>query len=55
MGAAGLCGAVGQRCGGAGARRLFAPADVVGVAALGRFGRARSDIALVGPLVAALT
>jgi hypothetical protein len=39
---------------GRGARRLFAPPDVVRVAALGRFGRARLDISLVGPLVAAL-
>ena len=39
---------------GRGARRLFGPADVVRVAALGRFGRARLDIALVGPLVAGL-
>ena len=39
---------------GKGARRLFAPADVVRVAALGRFGRARLDIGLVGPLIAAL-
>ena len=39
---------------GKGARRLFAPADVVRVAALGRFGRARFDIGLVGPLVAVL-
>lgn len=39
---------------GRGARRLFGPADVVLVAALGRFGRARLDIGLVGPLVARL-
>lgn len=39
---------------GRGARRLFGPADVVRVAALGRFGRARLDIGLLGPLVAAL-
>ena len=39
---------------GKGARRLFGVADVVRVAALGRFGRARLDIGLVGPLVAAL-
>ena len=39
---------------GRGARRLFSAADVVAVAALGRFGRARLDISLVGPLVAAL-
>ena len=37
-----------------GARRMFSPADVVRVAALGRFGRARLDISLVGPLVAEL-
>ena len=39
---------------GRGGRRRFASADVVRVAALGRFGRARLDIALVGPLVAGL-
>ncbi len=39
---------------GRGARRLFGPADVVQVAALGRFGRARLDIGLVGPLVGVL-
>lgn len=37
---------------GRGARRLFSADDVVRVAALGRFGKARLDIGLVGPLVA---
>ena len=39
---------------GRGVRRLFAPCDVVRVAALGRFGRARLDIGLLGPLIAGL-